>query len=334
MHMPRILISILNWNKAVDTLECLASLRHQHQEGMQVDIMVIDNGSRPEDYQILQAALTDENVNLLRLETNLGFTGGHNVSLRIALDKAYDFAWLLNNDATVEPGTLVKLVREMVADERCGAASPVLYPMAGVEQEHGWGFRHDWRSRSHPWIPSAAHSIELHREHPDEICLAGTAILLRVDALRETGLLDERLFAYYDDNDICVRMSRKGWNNKVVFDASATHETRELGKQPPYFFYLMFRNELIFWHTHMPEQHRKLIWLKLLNQSLYHVNRLRLRGYPQQAESALLGVWDFIRGRHGAPAIRKPSQIVRLGSRLHSLLHRKQLQMSVTGQKR
>ena len=326
MTTPRVLISILNWNKAADTLECLRSLRDQAVDGFSVDVLVIDNGSAPDDYAKLRDGVDTGWVTVKRVEKNLGFTGGHNVSLQIAIDKDYDFVWLLNNDSTVAPDTLAKLVKVIDADERCGAVSPVLYPEPGTPQEHGWGIRHDWRARSHDWVPSAAASRQLHETHPDEVCLTGTAILLRVQALRQIGLLDERLFAYYDDNDIGTRLSRGGWRNKVVFDASVVHALRTVGEQPPYFFYLMFRNELIFWHTHMPIEHRKLLWLKLINQSLYHVNRLRHRGYARQADSALLGVWDFICGKTGAPDLgRKPPLAVRMVCGVLGHLHGRQL---------
>jgi GT2 family glycosyltransferase len=331
MSTPRVLISILNWNKASDTLECLRSLRHQIRDGFHVDILVIDNGSTQADYAMLRDAVDTGWVTVKRVEKNLGFTGGHNLSLQMAIDQDYDFVWLLNNDATVAPDTLAKLVNTICADERCGAVSPVLYPEAGTAQEHGWGITHDWRSRSHDWVPSAAASKQLHETDPDTVCLTGTAILLRVQALREIGLLDERLFAYYDDNDIGTRLVRGGWRNKVVFDAGAVHALRTLAEQPPYFFYLMFRNELIFWHTHMPAEHRKLLWPKLINQSLYHINRLRLRGYPRQAESALLGVWDFVCGKTGEPKLgRRPPLLMRIGCKLLGRLHNRQLRETET----
>jgi len=326
MSAPRVLISILNWNKAPDTLECLRSLRAQVRDGFSVDVLVIDNGSAPADYAALQASVDSAWVTIKRIDRNLGFTGGHNVAIAMAIEQSYDFIWLLNNDATVAPDTLSKLVNAIVPDASCGAVSPVLYPEAGTAHEHGWGITHDWRSRSHDWIPDAHASMQLHATHPDAVCLTGTAILLRVQALREVGSLDARLFAYYDDNDIGTRLARGGWRSKVVFDASAIHALRTLAEQPPYFFYLMFRNELIFWHTHMPAAHRKLLWLKLVNQSLYHVHRLRYRGFARQADSALLGVWDFIRGTSGAPKLdRKPPLAMRAASRLLAYMHERQL---------
>jgi len=326
MSKPRILISILNWNKAAITLECVEALRKMACDEMAVDVLVIDNGSAQADYAALRDGVDAGWARVLRLENNLGFTGGHNVSLKMAMEQDYDFVWLLNNDATVQADTLAKLVNDISADAVCGAVSPVIYAESGVGHLNGWGATHDWRARDNAWIPSAAASRKLHETHPDKICLVGTAVMFRVQALCEVGVLDDRLFAYFDDNDIGTRLSKAGWRSKVVFDAGVMHGSRELADQPLYFFHLMFRNELIFWHTHMPQAFRKLLWLKLVNQAMFNVNRLRRRGMGRQADAALLGVWDFMSGRSGAPDLaRSTPGLVKLTCRMLARVHEKQL---------
>jgi GT2 family glycosyltransferase len=44
----------------------------------------------------------------------------------IALKEGYNFIWLLNNDASVMPGTLEELVTLVQAGPQCGAVSPVV----------------------------------------------------------------------------------------------------------------------------------------------------------------------------------------------------------------
>ena len=326
MNSPRVLISILNWNKASVTLACLKSFQHMLREAMTVDVVVLDNGSAPADYASLRDGVKGDGVQVLRVEKNLGFTGGHNVTLKLALEHGYDFVWLLNNDATVQSDTLAKLIEAIAADDRCGAVSPVICPEDDEALVNAWGLTHDWATRGNCWFPSAAESLRVHQTDPNSVCLAGTAILLRTQAIREVGLLDDRLFAYYDDNDIGTRLAHRGWRSKVVFNATATHGRRMLADQPLYYFYLMFRNELIFWHSNVPKQFRKLLWLRLVNQALFNVSRLRRKGLERQADSALLGVWDFIIGQGGAPDIARNAPLpMRLIARIAGRLHQKQL---------
>ena len=331
MSMPRIFVSILNWNKASVTLKCVDSLRVLDRTGMDVEVVVIDNGSAPADAALLLQGIEEDWIRVYQTGRNLGFTGGHNVALAMARESGHDFVWMLNNDTTVPPDTLVKLVAALLGDPRCGAVSPVIFPDDGGKPDNAWGLVHDWATRGVSWMQSEEASRELHRTRADDICLSGTAILLRMQAMCQVGLLDDRLFAYYDDNDIGARLAQGGWRNKVVFDASALHGAPPATARPLYFFYLMFRNELFFWNTNMPPAYRKLLWLKLVNQSLFNVVRLRRRGLRQQADSALLGVWDFMRGRGGAPDLQRKAPFAMYGMlALAERVHGKQLAAAET----
>ena len=330
MKQPRVLVSVLNWNNASATAECVASLGQMQHDGFEADILVIDNGSRQADYQALQGAVAPGTARILRVEENLGFTGGQNTSLKIGIDEGYDYVWMLNNDATVQPDTLTKLVRAMALDARCGAVSPVIVPTDGGNYYNAWGLKHDWHGREGIWLQSEEESRRHQEAHPDNFCVAGTAVLLRVQALREVGLLDERLFAYFDDNDIGVRLSDGGWHSKVVFDTTATHDLAVREERPPYFFYLMYRNEMMFWEKNMPRAYRRGLRLRQLDHSLFDVNRLRVRGMQQQADMALLGVGDFLAGRHGAPVLERRAPLwLRLLCSISGAYYKKKLHASV-----
>jgi GT2 family glycosyltransferase len=46
--------------------------------------------------------------------------------------------------------------------------------------------------------------------------IQGACMIIRRDALEETGLLDERYFMYAEEEDLCRRMKEKGW--KIVYN--------------------------------------------------------------------------------------------------------------------
>ena len=186
----------------------------------------------------------------------------------------------------------------------------MLRPLPGENPIAGWGAIHDWAGRSVKWATTEEESKLWHTDCPEEICVAGTALLLRVAAIAEIGGLDKRLFAYFDDSDLGVRLARAGWLSKVVFDAEVVHPWRQLAEQPAYFFYLMFRNELIFWSTHTPLSFRRLLQLKLLNQAIFNAIRLRRKHMVPQSNAALLGIWDYLRNRNGAPDVNRDVPLV------------------------
>jgi GT2 family glycosyltransferase len=137
--------------------------------------------------------------------------------------------------------------------------------------------------------------------HPDDMWLMGAAIILRTDAIREVGLLDERLFAYYEDNDICARLASAGWLNKMAFDAVVlhSHPKSRAHEKAPYYFYLMARNSFRFWFKHTPGRYRRFLRLKLIDRAILMANRLYLQGLHSKVDACLLGVLDGQMGRTG-----------------------------------
>lgn len=133
-----IYIVVLNWRGADDTITCLHSLLAL--QGAAFRIVVCDNGSADGSYERIRdwlqaqrdshAYLRDHPLRELTREqaeqlppasppglflvqtgANLGYSGGNNVGIRLALtDPRTEFVWLLNNDTEVEPDSLLRLV--------------------------------------------------------------------------------------------------------------------------------------------------------------------------------------------------------------------------------
>lgn len=326
---PKVLISILNWNGAAKTLHCLASIEQEQaatSSVADVSVLVLDNGSRSADRAQLQAAIPDF-VTLQCLPVNLGFTGGHNVAIAAAIADGHDFIWLLNNDAEVVPGTLRQLVEEIQRNDRTGAVSPVLRDSADRStvvrcvNTHNWT---DWESNR---IVAFDEAQRLQDTAPTSVWLDGTAILFRVAALAQTGPLDDRLFAYYDDDDIGTRLAQLGWHSRCVFSATVYHDVRRKYEEyPPYLVYLLQRNHMLFYYKHTPPAHRKLLYLRLVDKAFFEANRRCDRGLPAQGDLMLLAIEDFIRGRFGAPALdRKVAWWLRAAAAVSARLNRKKL---------
>jgi len=78
---PRVLVVVLNWNGADDTLACLESLAAADSPAF--DTVVIDNGSRRSVAPAVRERFPG--VGCVELPVNLGYAGGNNVGLRCAI---------------------------------------------------------------------------------------------------------------------------------------------------------------------------------------------------------------------------------------------------------
>ncbi len=303
-NRARVVVSILNWNNAPSTLSCIHSLLASTTDAFDMRVTVVDNGSDRNDWMALSRGLGNENIQLIRLETNIGFAAGHNIVIRSALNDNVDYVWLLNNDTWIPEGTLQKLVRFMDEDPTCGATSPVIYALHDSSVIDFCGVCHDWKNLRKIIPIGVNESRQLEASNPGDMGLYGTALMLRTAALQNAGLLNEDYFAYYEDDDINRRISDVGWKNRMCFNAAISHRRTpdSFAGRPDYYFYLMSRNDLFFWVRYgRGSLHKKLIRLRLVSRSLIRASRLRSRGMLKKSESCLLGIHHGLTQRGGAP---------------------------------
>ena len=103
--MADILVVIVTYNGAKWVKRCLGSLE---ESTLPADVLVVDNGSTDETLPLIRKRFPQ--VRIIETGENLGFGAANNIGLRTALDEGYPFAYLLNQDAWLEPDTLEKLV--------------------------------------------------------------------------------------------------------------------------------------------------------------------------------------------------------------------------------
>lgn len=296
---PRVLISILNWNGLEETKNCLESLRRSNYPSAHV--LVIDNGSRNDEVSLLKKNFPE--FEFLRNEQNSGFAGGHNRSISLAIERGFDFIWILNNDCTVGPEDLGKLVRLAESDPRIGLVSPVIVlpPLAdGKERYQFSGAWHDWNSLVTVRPTDLQTVADMEARQPENMWLTGTALLARCSMLGEIGGLDERLFAYYEDNEISVRAARHGYLNKMAFDVKLVHHSfGNSFDRPPHYFYLCSRNEMVFWSENTPRHLKRKVRRRLICRSFCEARSLYDSGRQEQAKACVAGVRDALLGRLG-----------------------------------
>ncbi len=211
-------IVLLNWNRWPDTNACIDSLKRLNYGNF--DIIVVDNDSSDDSLQRIAEVHPD--ICLLRSKSNGGFACGCNIGIHHALDAGSDYVWLLNNDTTVEPGTLTAMVNLAESDNRLGAVGSILFHMDKPEKIQAWGGGtiNLWTGRSkHRW---RAGKVDY---------LTGASMLLRKKVLESVGLLDEQFFMYWEDSDLCFRIRAAGWHLGVATDSHLYHkESASSGK--------------------------------------------------------------------------------------------------------
>ncbi|MBG6056995.1 GT2 family glycosyltransferase [Cryobacterium sp. MP_M5] len=203
---------MLNWKDSARTLRCVVSLLGS---GRVDHVFVVDNESSGDLRGVLEAGLLPDKVtwSLVELAENRGFAGGVNVALQQALDEGYDAILAINNDAVVDGRSASLLIDTLAADVTLGMTAPRILNPDGSEESAG-GFL----------VPSLGISTHTSRTMSAPDFITWACVLVRSDALRDVGLLDEQFFMYWEDVDMSFRLRANGWGFRVCRDATATHE--------------------------------------------------------------------------------------------------------------
>jgi GT2 family glycosyltransferase len=301
MASQRVLVSILNWNGGETILACLESVSRSVFHSF--DIVVVDNASTDGSTEKIRSAFPS--VTLVKNPDNRGFCGGQNQGLSLALEKGYDYVWMLNHDTCVETETLATLVAAMDAAQNVGMVSPLIADEGEAAPVQYCGTSIEWDEVSFRNWETLELALGAQESRPRAFFLWGTALLIRVSTLAKIGQLDERFFAYYEDYDLSLRVVRGGFLNRMVPTARIVHFARhDSSQRPPHHVYFNTRNRALFWSKHLERRRRIAFWREYLAGALIRASCFEEIGDAERMNATLLAIWDAMHGR-GGPFDRK-----------------------------
>ena len=200
--MPKVGIVISNYNGWQDTLVCLDSL--QKQTFTDFEVILIDDASPNDSVAQLQNKLPPNTV-FLPQERNVGFAAANNIGMRRALDDGCDFALLLNNDTSVRPDFLEKLLAETPA----GAVScPKMLFMDPPDEIWFAGGELDTKTGKVKHLGGHKKDGPEFAEKKQVSFITFCCVLLPRAVIEKVGYLDETLFMYCEDVDYCIRLAQ------------------------------------------------------------------------------------------------------------------------------
>ena len=225
---PLVSVVIVSYNGLPLLQQCLASI--DAQTCPQTEVIVVDNASTDGTAAWLRRERPA--VRLVESPVNSGFAGGNNLGVRAARG---EYVCLLNNDTTVEPDWLLRLVERARASGAALLASKVLTD--GVPAEH---------YAMNGTLNYLGYNIMRVFADPARIFYASAASLLfRRGTVGEP--FPEEYFLYAEDVHLSMRMRLAGRSVEMV-PASVVHHrgSATVRRQVPAFVtYHRERNRLL-----------------------------------------------------------------------------------------
>jgi GT2 family glycosyltransferase len=258
--MKKIFVSILNFNGEKDTIECLRSLSNLRRSSFELRIIVIDNASSRRI--ILDKDLTSKiDIKLIKNQTNLGFSGGHNIAIKYALENGADYILILNNDTYVDKDFLTNLLKVGESDDSVGILVPKIYFAPGFEFHKNRYAKKEigkvlWYAGGEiDWANIIGHHRgvdEVDRGQFDKIqeteLATGCCMLIKRKVFEKVGNFDDKYFLYYEDTNLTMRAEKNNFRIIYVPESVIWHKNAESsgGSGSTLQDYYITRNRLLF----------------------------------------------------------------------------------------
>jgi len=304
---PSVLAVILNWNDWESTLAAVDCVLRQNYKSLSV--LVVDNGSTDGSLEHLRS-IRDDRVEVLALPENRGYTGGCNEGFKRALEVGASYVWLFNNDAVAAEETLISLVKLAESDPKIGLVSPTIAELSEDLRLTFCGGILSFDDELHEATSDPEEARRWALQYPNSGIIWGTALLVKTSAMREIGMLDEKFFAYHEDDDYSYRSSQAGYRNLVDENSVVRHPTKnatlDSPTTKPHVLYYLARN-----HTRFLRKHLGVVRALKPCWWMFH-SRLRLmlkcKENPVACDAILAGLWHgwINRGGPSRPEYRMP----------------------------
>lgn len=179
------------------------------------EVLVVDNASGDDSVRILTERFAGKPVRVLASDKNLGFAAGNNFAFRESKAK---YCFMLNSDATAEPGVLAPLVKRLEEEPSIGLVQPiVLWPDRNTVQHPSMQGRFPSARR---YIDRSWHRPPLQLE-PDWV--SAVALLARREEFLRLGGFDEDFFMYYEDVELSHRYRKNGFRLRLELGPVVIH---------------------------------------------------------------------------------------------------------------
>jgi len=229
-------IIIVNYKTPELLRDCVASLKETIKK-TGYEIIAVDVASDGSTAEAL-ASLAENDINLIELKENTGYSKAVNAGLRAARGEYY---LILNADMEAladSVDTMIEFMQDEARQKNIGLIGPRLSGLDEKIQQSAFRFYTPltivlrrtflgklpwWRGRVDHFLMKDKNINSIGESQPVD-WLMGTALLTTKEVVKKVGLMDERFFMYFEDVD----WARRFWENgyKVFYYPKAVMRHR------------------------------------------------------------------------------------------------------------
>ena len=257
-------VVIVSYNVRNYLEQCLQSVQRA-LEGIEGEVFVVDNHS--DDDSVVTVREKYPWVRLIENQENLGFSKANNQAIR---QSQADYVLLLNPDTVVAEDTLRGVLTFMDEHPKAGGAGVMMC------YEDGSRAPESRRALPTPWVAALKmlgftkryYMSHLPWDQPCRIeVISGAFCLLRHEALKTIGLLDEDFFMYGEDIDLAYRLLKGGWENWYLPYSIIHYKGKSTQKSDYRYVHVFYQAMLIFFQKHY--SHLSMVYTVPVKMAIY-----------------------------------------------------------------
>jgi hypothetical protein len=289
-------IITINYNGLKDTCDLMDSLP---LEDTSLEVIVVDNASKHNEAAQIEQRYPQ--VKVIHSDRNLGFAGGNNLGIQVALGK---YLFFINNDTVFRDkrldvrGEIDSLIQRLESSEEIGMVCPKIrftwdhHPI----QFAGYTPLSRITVRNQAIGCGEADYGQYDTAHPTPYA-HGAAMMVKREAIEKAGMMPECYFLYYEELDWSLMIRRAGYT--IWYEPACTiyhKESQATGQDSPLRTYYLTRNRLLFVRRNSPDitsrflSYLYLICIVAVKDSIKYLIHLR----PDLAKAVVKGIYHFI----------------------------------------
>lgn len=225
--MKNISIILINYNTAKFTLDCISSIFEKTAKSIVFEIIVVDNNSEDEDFEILCEGLKKRpEVVLHSSPINTGFGGGNMLGVHHAKGQ---YLLFINNDVILKNDVLSVAYNFMESHTNIGVCTAQNFDEHNTfvaSFDHDKGLRKLIFGRSFLETVKPAKYPKRKKQHqiPQDVNFVnGAFMFFRKDYFLEVEGFDLNIFLYFEEMDICYRIRKNGYKCVLLPQAEIIH---------------------------------------------------------------------------------------------------------------
>ena len=235
----KVLIIIVTFNRVNLLKRCLKYCLNQNYKNF--EILIIDNCSNDGTTQYLK----ENNFNYIKLKYNSGSAGGWYEGIKFALDKNYDFVWLMDDDGFPQEFSLDRLMNKYEKSYSCISSLVVsennkgklVFPMPKFSK----------RKLNISFLTKFTNTETLKKYSKKNIydfAHLFNGSLIEINKIKRIGNINKEYFMYGDELDYYFRLKKIG---KVVTCLESLHFHPDVSnrKCSKFWVYYYLKNSII-----------------------------------------------------------------------------------------